>query len=72
MGALVKARRWIRESFEEGSRPALREVRRWVEIEAVPGKVIDGEVYVDADRFAVQSQAPRPRSANRSGLELLQ
>ena len=72
MGALVKARRWIREAFEEGSRPPLREVFRWIENEAIPGKIIDGEAFVDADRFAVQSQAPRAANDQpRSGVDLL-
>ena len=67
MGALVTARRWISETFDRRSRPTLARVIEWIEIEAVPGKIIDGTPYVDADRFAVQSHKPPPRS----GVDLL-
>ncbi|PCJ46738.1 MAG: hypothetical protein COA99_02055 [Moraxellaceae bacterium] len=53
MSYLVKARKWIKETFEEGSRPALKEVEGWVSNEDVPGRIITGIVYVDADRFAL-------------------
>ena len=71
MGALVTARRWIRETFEPSSRPKLAQVIEWIERDAVPGKIIDGEPYVDADRFAVQSSKPTS-APRRSGLDLLQ
>lgn len=65
--SLVKARLWIRETFEPGSRPRLADVIEWIESEAIPGKVIAGEAYVDADRFAVQSHKP----PGISGIDLL-
>lgn len=68
--SLVKARLWIRDTFEPGSRPRMADVIEWIESDAIPGKIIAGEAYVDADRFAVQSPAPQP-PARRSGVELL-
>lgn len=50
---LIKATKWIKETFEDGSRPRKSTVIRWIEQEQVPGRIIDGEPYVDADRFAL-------------------
>lgn len=65
---LITATKWIRETFEKGSRPSRAEVQEWVESGAVPGKVIADKTYVDADRFALGqgSDVERP-----SGVELL-
>lgn len=68
MGALVKARIWIRETFEPSSRPTLAQVIEWIERDAIPGKIIGHEVFVDADRFAVQAARKPPA---RSGVDLL-
>lgn len=68
MGQLVKATRWIRETFELGSRPSLATVKQWIEADEVPGRIINGAVYVDADAFAVDIKLPPPV---RSGAELL-
>jgi len=68
MGQLVKATRWIRETFEMGSRPSLETVKEWIEAGEVPGRVINGSAYVDADAFAVDVNLP---PAVRSGAELL-
>lgn len=49
---LIPADNWIREVFEE-PRPALGRVMIWIEKGEVPGRVIDGEAWVDAERFAL-------------------
>lgn len=65
---LIHARAWIRETFEPGSRPRLADVVEWIREGEIPGRIIGGIPYVDADRFAVaDSAAPPPRS----GVELL-
>ena len=64
---LVKAENWIRETFEEGSRPRLSTVRRWVIEKQIPGTVIDGRPYVDADRFALGDTEQK----TISGLDLI-
>lgn len=53
MGQLVKATRWIRDTFELGSRPSPDKVREWVESELVPGRVIGDIVYIDAEAFSL-------------------
>lgn len=58
MGKLVTAQKWIRERFEKGSRPRLEQVRAWVESFEVPGQIIAGVVYIDAD--AAASPPPKP------------
>lgn len=59
---LIPARMWIRETFVEGGRPTLRKVERWVELGEVPGRYIDGELYI-YDSFAThQPQAVKPRT----------
>lgn len=65
---LISARTWIRETFEQGSRPTLAEVAAWIQAGEVPGRVLGERVYVDADRFAVADSMPPPRP---SGAELL-
>jgi len=53
MAHLVLARKWIKETFEEGSRPTLKEVETWVDDETLPGCIIGPKCFVDADRFAI-------------------
>lgn len=48
---LLPARKWIRETFEGGVGVAT--VKKWVEKELIPGVVIDGAVFVDADKAAL-------------------
>lgn len=52
MGKLVRAGVWINENFERGSRPSLVRVGQWIKAGQVPGRVIGGTLYVDADAFA--------------------
>lgn len=45
------ASKWIRETFEGGVTP--QRVRTWVEKGIIPGTIIDGAPFVDADRAAI-------------------
>lgn len=54
---LMKVSRWTRETFEAGSRPKERVVIGWIEAGEVPGRIIDGTAYVDAELFALQQEA---------------
>jgi hypothetical protein len=51
MNKLTPASRWIKEQFEGGV--STETVRRWVENQLIPGNIIDGKTFVDADRAAV-------------------
>lgn len=64
---LIKARQWIRETFVPGSRPTLRQVSQWVDLGEVPGRYINGDLYID-DSFATNQ--PRELKA-RTGTDLL-
>ena len=65
---LILARTWIRETFEPGSRPRLADVVEWIKDGEVPGRIIAGMPYIDADRFAV---AESTTATPRSGVDLL-
>ncbi len=65
---LVKARQWVRETFEDDSKPPLKTVREWVESGEVPGRVIGSQVFVDADQFAL---GPAPNVEQLNGVDLL-
>ncbi|WP_444932188.1 hypothetical protein ACJJIF_10610 [Microbulbifer sp. SSSA002] len=77
MGKLVKGVTWAKKQFEKGSRPGKEKILEWIEAEYIPGQIIAGEPYVDADRFTIREHtAPAQNtSANggqpRSGLDLL-
>lgn len=53
---LIEARKWIRETFVQGSRPRLREVQEWIEAGELPGQILGDRVYVD-DSFATNRPA---------------
>jgi hypothetical protein len=48
---LIDARRWIRETFVEGSRPTLKQVREWIDSGELAGQTWGDRVFVD-DSFA--------------------
>ena len=49
---LMRANDWARETFFKGSRPGRKKIVEWILSGEVPGKIIDGEPYVEADQFA--------------------
>lgn len=49
---MIPAENWIKEVFDE-PRPTLGRVIHWIQKDEVPGRVIDGEAWVDAERFAL-------------------
>ncbi len=53
MSKLVKATKWVKETFAEGSRPTLQEVGEWVEEEQIPGRIIGPNIFIEAERFAL-------------------
>jgi hypothetical protein len=58
---LVKAGTWARQTFEAGSRPQRDTVVTWILDGAVPGRIIAGYPYVDAEGFTLQpSTGPAP------------
>ncbi|BBM00479.1 hypothetical protein [Microbulbifer sp. GL-2] len=79
MGKLVKGTSWAREQFEKGSRPGKEKILDWIEAEHIPGQIIDGEPYVDADRFAIRDHTGKTPAQNtsandsqpKSGMDLL-
>lgn len=79
MGKLVKGTTWAREQFEKGSRPGKERILEWIETEQIPGQIIAGEPYVDADRFAIRDHTGKTPVKNtaandgppRSGTDLL-
>lgn len=64
---LVKGTKWAKETFELGSRPTKDTILRWLADEEIPGEIIAGEPYVDADRFAFRDTVKK----TISGLDLL-
>lgn len=60
MGKLVKASRWRVECFEQGSRPSLARISTWIEKGYVPGKIIGGIIYIDADSFMLEQHDVKP------------
>ncbi|WP_299946646.1 hypothetical protein [uncultured Microbulbifer sp.] len=78
MGKLVKGITWAKEQFELGSRPGRDKIIEWITAEHIPGQIIAGEPYVDADRFAIRDhtgQTPMRLGANdnrpKTGIDLL-
>jgi hypothetical protein len=54
---LMRATAWIRSTFEEGSRPTTKTVAKWVAGGNVPGTLIDGVAFIDADQFVQDLRA---------------
>ena len=48
---MIKARQWIRETFVPGSRPTLKDVKRWVDDGELDGRYYGGDLYI-SDSFA--------------------
>ena len=57
---LVKAKVWIQETFEIGSRPDVRTVKSWVESGKLDGKIIAGATFVERIQPIMNTdQAPK-------------
>lgn len=66
MGKLVKASKWVNENFERGSRPSLIRVGQWIRDGQVPGRIIGGIIYIDADEFTFNvNTKPEPLTAEK-------
>jgi len=65
MGQLVKAKIWAAEKFEKKSRPNKNKVYDWVDQKKIPGRLIGGEAFVDADAFELEIESTQ--SANDDG-----
>lgn len=64
----IEARKWIRQTFAQGSRPPMRKVEQWVKDGDVPGRYFGADLYI-ADSFAtVERDAVKPP---RGKLDLL-
>ena len=48
---LMRVKAWISSTFAEGSRPTTTTVNKWIERGEIPGRVIAGVAYVDANQF---------------------
>ena len=68
---LVKATIWAKQTFESGSRPGRDTVIDWIRTGEVPGRLIGGQPYVDADRFVLNQPTPQPDKKPLTGLDLL-
>ncbi|WP_041522961.1 hypothetical protein [Gilvimarinus agarilyticus] len=71
MGHLVKGTLWAKETFEKGSRPTPAKIIKWIDSGEIPGRLIDGVPYVDADRFAVGAVSANDAHHPLNGLDLL-
>ncbi|MEM8489148.1 MAG: hypothetical protein AAF564_26625 [Bacteroidota bacterium] len=65
---LIKARHWINETFDERSKPTMRQVVQWVEDGHITGRKIGKDLYIlDSAAFApapvvdVQPPANQPK-----------
>ena len=58
---LIPGDQWIRETFESATAPSIRDVVSWIERAEIPGKVIAGQPWVDAERFALGTPVPGRR-----------
>lgn len=65
---LIKARHWINETFDERSKPTMRQVAKWVEDGDIAGRRIGQDLYIlDSAAFApaavvdVQPPADQPK-----------
>ena len=48
---LMKGAKWAAEYFDKGSKPDNRTVHSWVQNKVIPGKIINGIVYVFRDQW---------------------
>ncbi len=63
MNTLIKARQWIQETFEEGSRPSINTVKKWHENGEIQGVLLGGTLYIERnEKRAVIGQPPKKRS----------
>lgn len=69
MSKLIKASLWAKETFEAGSAPTIEKVTQWILSKDIPGRVISGESYVYADRFALSQEVDE--SPELTGIDLL-
>ena len=67
--SLVKHTVINKEFFVEGSRLTKKKWRGLVEDDVVVGKVIDDDVYIDRNRFAVNTVFSRPK--DQTAIDLL-
>ncbi len=51
MSKLLAAAKWAKQTFENP--PNVKKIEQWVRNESVPGRIIDGEVFVLADDWAM-------------------
>ena len=54
---LVRATAWIKATFEEGSRPSKDTVAKWIRSGEIPGRLLGGSAYIDADQFVQDLRA---------------
>lgn len=52
MKRLIRASKWMKEVFPEGG-VGIVTVEGWVRNQIIPGAIIDGTIFVDADRAAL-------------------
>jgi hypothetical protein len=64
--SLIKGTLWVKERFKLGSRPSKDAVIAWIESGEVPGVLLGGEPYVDAEQFDLSLTAP-PNQGDTNG-----
>lgn len=55
---LIRARKWIRDTFEPSSRPPLSKVENWVKAGAISGVKIGGELFIEGDHSLREANEP--------------
>lgn len=63
MNTLIKARQWIKETFEDGSRPSINTVKKWYENGEIKGVLLGGTLYIERSKErAILGGAPEKRT----------
>ncbi len=63
MNTLIKARQWIIETFEEGSRPSINTVKKWHENGEIAGIMLGGTLYIERNnKRTIVGEPPEKRT----------
>ena len=55
---LIHVTKFIKRYFDDTSRPSRTQVQEWVKKGAIPGLLIDQDLYIDQDRFERMLSSP--------------
>lgn len=60
MKKLMKGTIWAKQQFEVGSRPTRERMLDWILTDQIPGKILGGEPYVEAEQFQLSGPTNDP------------